>query len=47
MGADIVDGEESVRVAEKADLDVAELDATAFANGNVLQLESGIDVGHR
>ena len=46
MGADIVDGEEAIRVAEEADLDVAELDATAFANRNVFQLQGGVDVGH-
>ena len=39
MGADVVDGEEAVRVAEKADLEVAELDAAAFADGKVFQFQ--------
>ena len=37
MGTDIVDGEEAVRVAEEADLDVAHQDAAAFADRNVFQ----------
>jgi hypothetical protein len=27
-------------------LDLAELDATAFADWNVVQFQSGVDVGH-
>jgi hypothetical protein len=46
MGADIVQGEEALRVAKKADLDAPERDAAVFADGNLFQLQGGIDVGH-
>jgi hypothetical protein len=47
MGADIVNSEEAVQAAEKADLNFAERDATAFADGDLFQFESGVDVGHK
>jgi hypothetical protein len=46
MGAEIIDGKEAVGGPEKADLGVADRDATAFANRDVFQLESGVDIGH-
>ena len=46
MGTDIVEGEDAVRVAKEADLGVAEHNATAFADGELFQLERGVEVGH-
>lgn len=46
MGADIVDGKKTVRRTEEPDLELAERDATASSEGDLVQFERCFDVRH-